>query len=154
MADEPELHEGARDVDRGDTWVTYLQGLLEAAGHSPGPIDGWFGPRTRAAVEQFQGANNCTVDGWVGPQTWGAINALGLTPVQPSGGGGGQEEGGDTDVPEELVQAGAPASFAQWTEDQKNAFFGGELELGADGDAPEQLEVAEIGSDGEGGSYT
>ncbi len=53
--------------------VVELQTLLTAAGFSPGPIDGIFGPRTRAAVLAFQKSKNITQDGIVGPETWRAL---------------------------------------------------------------------------------
>ena len=60
MADEPELRQGSD----GD-WVAYMQGMLEAQGHSPGPLDGIFGPGTEDAVRAYQEANSCKVDGIV-----------------------------------------------------------------------------------------
>jgi peptidoglycan hydrolase-like protein with peptidoglycan-binding domain len=39
-------------------------------GTTPGPIDGIFGPLTRASVEGFQGWGGVAVDGIVGDQTW------------------------------------------------------------------------------------
>ena len=52
--------------------VPALQYLLRARGH-PVTVDGIFGPKTEAAVEGFQIADQITVDGIVGPQTWGAL---------------------------------------------------------------------------------
>src|SRR5580704_8219351 len=52
--------------------VPALQYLLRARGH-PVTVDGIFGPKTEAAVEGFQVADQIMVDGIVGPQTWGAL---------------------------------------------------------------------------------
>ena len=52
--------------------VPALQYLLRARGH-PVTVDGIFGPKTEAAVEGFQIADQIMVDGIVGPQTWGAL---------------------------------------------------------------------------------
>jgi peptidoglycan hydrolase-like protein with peptidoglycan-binding domain len=73
----PRLALGAK----GDA-VKTLQKALTDKGYQPGPLDGKFGPRTRAAVLAFQRANKLTVDGWVGPQTWGRLNAA--TPATPA----------------------------------------------------------------------
>lgn len=54
--------------------VRELQQALADAGFDPGPVDGDFGPMTRAAVMRFQEARGLEVDGVVGPQTWGALN--------------------------------------------------------------------------------
>jgi hypothetical protein len=53
--------------------VRHVQGLLQMAGHDPGPIDGIFGSRTDQAVRSFQGANRLVQDGIVGPMTWEAL---------------------------------------------------------------------------------
>jgi peptidoglycan hydrolase-like protein with peptidoglycan-binding domain len=52
--------------------VPALQYLLRARGHLV-TVDGIFGPKTEAAVEDFQAADQIRVDGIVGPQTWGAM---------------------------------------------------------------------------------
>jgi hypothetical protein len=49
--------------------VSGYQTALQQLGFDPGPIDGIAGPRTRAAVEAFQCAEELSVDGIVGPQT-------------------------------------------------------------------------------------
>ena len=36
---------------------------------SPGPIDGFFGKETQAAVITYQSSNSLVVDGIVGPET-------------------------------------------------------------------------------------
>lgn len=62
-------------VKRGDRGpaVEAMQALLAAAGYSPGPVDGAFGPATDAALRAFQKARGLTVDGVCGPQTWHAL---------------------------------------------------------------------------------
>jgi putative chitinase len=63
--------------------VTALQQALQAAGFSPGAIDGSFGPGTEAAVLAFQQSEGLAADGIVGPNT---ATALGLAaiPLVPS----------------------------------------------------------------------
>ena len=58
-------------------WVAPVQRALDV------PVDGVYGPVTRAAVRAFQKRKGLIVDGVVGPQT---LSALGIR--QPSGGGG------------------------------------------------------------------
>jgi len=56
--------------------VDNLQGLLKGTRNGawdPGPIDGLGGPRTKAAVTAFQGANSLAQDAIVGPLTWGKL---------------------------------------------------------------------------------
>ncbi len=79
LTTNPTLREGSRGAA-----VTTLQNKLKAAGFNPGPVDGIFGPKTKAAVVAFQRAKGITVDGIVGPQTWGKLNGTsGPTPSQP-----------------------------------------------------------------------
>jgi peptidoglycan hydrolase-like protein with peptidoglycan-binding domain len=52
--------------------VRTLQYLLRARGHSVA-VDGIFGPRTDAAVRDFQRQKGLAVDGIVGPNTWSAL---------------------------------------------------------------------------------
>jgi putative chitinase len=58
--------------------VTALQQALQAAGFSPGAIDGSFGPGTEAAVLAFQHSEGLAGDGIVGPNT---ATALGLAAI-------------------------------------------------------------------------
>jgi len=58
--------------------VVALQQALQAAGFSPGAIDGSFGPGTEAAVLAFQHSEGLAADGIVGPNT---ATALGLATI-------------------------------------------------------------------------
>jgi len=103
MGSEPTLYEDDVDVDG---WVAQLQSELAAAGFDPGPIDGWFGPRTKAAVESFQAANGCEVDGVFGNESWSILRGRDREPpgvnngphgdTRPHHGGGGGGGGGGT----------------------------------------------------------
>lgn len=58
-------------VQKGDQAfpVRSLQQLLRARNH-PVAVDGIFGPKTEAAVKQFQQSKGLSADGKVGKQTW------------------------------------------------------------------------------------
>jgi hypothetical protein len=57
------------------------------------------------------------------------------------------------EVPQELVTAGAPAQFSEWTDEQKNQFFEqAETDHPPVGDQ-DHVEVAEIGGLEEGEGY-
>ncbi len=66
---------GVRNLKKGmrGTDVKSLQQLLIDLGYAPGPVDGVFGPKTRAAVIEFQKASGITQDGIVGPVTRGKL---------------------------------------------------------------------------------
>lgn len=91
--------------------VTAVQQRLQAAGFSPGAIDGKFGPGTESAVKMFQRARGLTVDGIVGPKTAAALGVAlpassgsgALVPVSASDVAVGVDGGG---VPWGLVAAG------------------------------------------------
>ncbi len=52
-----------------------IQTALKNAGYYSGNIDGKVGPKTKAAIEEFQKANGLTADGKVGPKTWAALES-------------------------------------------------------------------------------
>jgi len=54
--------------------VKEMQQKLKDAGFDPGPIDGDFGKKTKAAVEAYQKANGLKVDAIAGPETLGELN--------------------------------------------------------------------------------
>jgi flagellum-specific peptidoglycan hydrolase FlgJ len=63
-----ELGFGSRGRD-----VSHLQETLRGAGFNPGKTDGIFGPKTQAALRNFQTARGIQVDGIAGPETFGAL---------------------------------------------------------------------------------
>jgi peptidoglycan hydrolase-like protein with peptidoglycan-binding domain len=50
-----------------------IQTALKNSGFYTGSIDGKIGPKTKAAIEEFQKSNGLTADGKVGPKTWQAL---------------------------------------------------------------------------------
>ena len=63
-------------IGYGDTSndVTELQKRLTALGDYSGPVTGYFGSLTQAAVEKFQGQHDIDQVGYVGPGTRAALN--------------------------------------------------------------------------------
>jgi peptidoglycan hydrolase-like protein with peptidoglycan-binding domain len=55
--------------------VREAQQALKDKGFDPGPVDGLSGPKTQAAVRQYQAKQNLTVDGRLGQQT---LDSLGV----------------------------------------------------------------------------
>jgi peptidoglycan hydrolase-like protein with peptidoglycan-binding domain/DNA invertase Pin-like site-specific DNA recombinase len=76
---------------QGEPRVRALQRSLRARGLRPGPVDGVYGPRTKAAVERLQRDRGLAVDGIVGPRTRRVLNAK--TPTLAPGAGYGQPAG-------------------------------------------------------------
>jgi len=62
--------------------IREIQTALQTLGFDPGPIDGINGPRTKAAVREFQTKFGLLIDGIAGPQTKTALKRA-LEPVKP-----------------------------------------------------------------------
>src|SRR3954447_26115491 len=89
MNNGPTLQSGTTGGD-----VRRLQRLLVTMKLlGPDEIDGSFGPKTKGAVEDFQGGEGLTVDGVVGPATWAALPADPDTPELARGASGGAVSG-------------------------------------------------------------
>ena len=73
---KPVLDPGTGYVPGGSGSVRRLQRELAAAGYSPGPSDGRYGPRTERAVMRLQHARQLPVDGIAGPQTLRQIRVM------------------------------------------------------------------------------
>ncbi|MBV9266306.1 MAG: peptidoglycan-binding protein, partial [Acidobacteriaceae bacterium] len=54
---------------QGSDDIRAAQQALKDKGFDPGPVDGVDGPKTRAAVREYQKQNNLRADGRLGPQT-------------------------------------------------------------------------------------
>jgi murein L,D-transpeptidase YcbB/YkuD len=63
-----ELEEPINPID-----IRAAQEKLAALGYDPGPIDGFAGPRTKAAVTKYQEENNLVADGLIGQKTWASL---------------------------------------------------------------------------------
>lgn len=53
--------------------VKDVQRALARAGFDPGPVDGRFGRKTKAAIKAFQRRSNLKADGIVGEKTWAKL---------------------------------------------------------------------------------
>ena len=56
--------------------IREIQMALRTAGFDPGSSDGKMGPRTRAAIRDFQLANGLEADGKVGSRTWSKLETI------------------------------------------------------------------------------
>jgi peptidoglycan hydrolase-like protein with peptidoglycan-binding domain len=54
---------------QGDWQIWQVQEHLKAAGFDPGPIDGMFGPRLKAALRQYQAVHGLRVTGMLDEAT-------------------------------------------------------------------------------------
>jgi len=70
-----------RRGSRGPAVVVLQESLVEL-GYDPGPVNGFFGAQTEAAVRKFQADWRIRVDGIVGPVTWRTL-ALALAGAPP-----------------------------------------------------------------------
>lgn len=61
--------------------VRQVQQALKDKGIDPGPVDGVAGPKTHAALKQYQEQNHLTADGHVSIET---LNSLGISNGNPS----------------------------------------------------------------------
>lgn len=71
---------------RGNGEVRAVQQALREQGFNPGPIDGVMGPRTSAAVRDFQQKENLTVTGQLDAETRSRLMAEGAPAASPATG--------------------------------------------------------------------
>jgi peptidoglycan hydrolase-like protein with peptidoglycan-binding domain len=62
-------------VGSEDAQVTALQEKLSSLGFYSGPVTGFYGSLTEAAVMKYQTAHGIDATGYVGPSTRAALNA-------------------------------------------------------------------------------
>ena len=70
----------------GASSVRVVQRTLGRLGWQPGPVDGLYGPRTKAAVTRFQAVAKVAADGIVGPQTRHALTRAKNEPLRRGAG--------------------------------------------------------------------
>jgi vacuolar-type H+-ATPase subunit H len=73
-----------RDYGRVSADVRSAQQALQAQGFDPGAIDGVMGPRTSAAVRDFQQKENLTVTGQLDAETRARLTAGGAPAASPA----------------------------------------------------------------------
>lgn len=81
-ATQPSLNKQLLKRGNRGSAVRSLQQKLKQVGAFNGPITGFFGPQTEAAVRQFQRSQGLPVDGIAGPRTLNVLNAA-TTSFQP-----------------------------------------------------------------------
>lgn len=67
------MTDGSDKVTGSQTHVAAAQQALQKEGLNPGPIDGYMGPRTSAAVREFQQKQQLQVTGQLDPETLGRL---------------------------------------------------------------------------------
>ena len=66
---------GGSGAATGDKTIMNIQVGLQRLGYDPGPADGRLGPRTQAAIRQYEQDNGLLVDGQASPALWDHIHA-------------------------------------------------------------------------------
>ncbi len=66
---------------QGSDNVKAVQQALKDKGLDPGPVDGVNGPKTRAAIKEYQTQQHLTADGRIGPKT---LDSLGVKQAEPA----------------------------------------------------------------------
>lgn len=66
---------GSQSMSQSSSQVRRVQEALKSEGHDPGPIDGVMGPRTQAALRQYQREENLKETGRLDQDT---MNKLGV----------------------------------------------------------------------------
>jgi hyperosmotically inducible protein len=67
------MTDGSDKVTGSQTHVAAAQQALKTNGYNPGPIDGYVGPQTTAAVREFQQREQLQVTGQLDPDTLGRL---------------------------------------------------------------------------------
>lgn len=67
------MMDGSDKVTGSQTHVAAAQQALRTNGYNPGPIDGYMGPQTSAAVREFQQREQLQVTGQLDPDTLGRL---------------------------------------------------------------------------------
>jgi hyperosmotically inducible protein len=78
------MTDGSDKVTGSQTHVAAAQQALKTNGYNPGPIDGYMGPRTTAAVRDYQQREQLQVTGQLDPETLGRLGiGVGGAPRKP-----------------------------------------------------------------------
>ena len=67
------MMDGSDKVTGSQTHVAAAQQALKTNGYNPGPIDGYMGPQTTAAVREYQQREQLQVTGQLDPETLGRL---------------------------------------------------------------------------------
>jgi peptidoglycan hydrolase-like protein with peptidoglycan-binding domain len=74
-------HKGSKHGKHmGSSLVREVQQALKDKGNDPGPIDGKLGPKTKAAIREFQKANSLPVTGKIDKETESKLGVGSTTP--------------------------------------------------------------------------